>query len=376
MQKFLISAMVLSLIGLAGAARAQSAQDPAAPPAPPPQFFVYQGKLLNLSLDQAVKQINALSPISYVDSQMTNDFTARPVHDLEKIAVTPAGGHIEFWSDDSLDGMAMESSFDVQWPQVSGHAVYIVNNPENGQDYQIEVLTPGSFIIANAFRNIGDSGHLAPLQQGDPDNMFTFDNAGDLPKAEHVADLLATLITLADATLPRAAPVPQLDDTAAFTSANDAADPSGSTAAAPIATADPEAPVITAPVGAAPVVASADTVPVPAGAVSAPGVTLTEVAPPKAVPYMHPATSYFEGNFAVRVTPKQDGTAGVDVINISSQTHRVAVSVTGCQNIAGGDCGAKFKGPLAPGMKLSFPIAGNDASQPWDFHVAAAQNGA
>jgi len=371
MLKILNGAFFVSFIGLAGAAHAQYT---AGPPAPPPQFFVYQGKALHLTLDEAVKQINALSPIAYIDTQMTNDFTAKPVHDVEKIAVTPTGGHIEFWSDDSLDGMAMESSFDVQWRQVYGRGVYIINNPENGQDYQVEVLTPGSFIIANAFRNIGDNGHLAPLQQGDPDNMFTFDNAGDLPRAEHVADLLATLITLSNTTLPPAAPVPQLDDTADVTSTDDAADTSD-IAAAPIATADPEAPVMSAPVGPAPQAATVP-VPVPAGAVVAPGVTLTEVAPPKPAPYVHPATSYFEGNFAVRVTPRQDGTAGVDVINISSQTHRVAVSVTGCQNIACGDCGNKFRGPLAPGMKLSFPIAGDDATHPWDFHVDAAQNGA
>jgi hypothetical protein len=374
MQKILNGALLSSFIGLAGVANAQYAPGP---PAPPPQFFVYEGKALKLTLDEAVKQINALSPIAYIDTQMTNDYTAKPVHDVEKIAVTPAGGHIEFWSDDSLDGMAMESSFDVQWRQVDGHGVYIINNPENGQDYQVEVLTPGNFVIANAFRNIGDNGHLAPLQQGDPDNMFTFDNAGDLPKAEHVADLLATLITLSNA-MPLPAPVPQLDETADVTTADDSAGATGRadiTAGAPIATADPEAPVISAPAGPPP---EAATVPVPAppGAVVAPGVTLTEVAPPKPAPYMHPATSYFEGNFAVRVTPRQDGTAGVDVINISSQTHRVAVSVTGCQNIAGGDCGNKFKGPLAPGMKLSFPIAGDDATHPWDFHVDAAQNGA
>jgi len=315
------------------AGRAQSAN----PPTPPPPAFVYQGKPLNLPLGQAVQQLNALGPIAYVDAQMTNEITGKPVHDRETIKVSATAGHLEFWSDDSLDGLALESSFDVPWNQVDGHNVYIVNNPENDQDNQIEVLTDGDFDIRNTYRNIDDHGHLAPLQQGDLDNMFTFDNSGDLPRARHIADLLATLITLANAANPPPAP---LADTA----------PAGPPAAA---------------------------TPLPPGAVAAPGVTLTDVAPPKpAAPYVHPATSYFEGNFAVRVTPRPDGSAGVDVINISTTTHHVAVSVTACQNIAGGGCGAKFTGPLAPGMKLSFPISGNNITQPWDFHVAAAQNGA
>jgi hypothetical protein len=353
--------LAFSLVFGCGAARAQSA----APPVPPPEFYVYQGKTLNLTLDQAVREINALSPIAYVDPQMSNDFTAKPVHDVEKIAVTPVGGHIEFWSDDSLDGMAMESSFDVLWRQVSGRNVYIVNNPENGQNYQVEVATGGNFIIRNAFRNVDDAGHLAPLQQGDPDNMFTFDNAGDYARARRIADLLSTLISLSTA----AAPAAQFDDTADVTAAP-AGDDSG--ADVPIAAPDPVTPVIAGTAAPAPA-----PVPLPPGAVAAPGVTLTDVAPaPPPATYVHPATSYFEGNFAVRVTPGQAGTAAVDVINISSKTHRVAVSVTACSNVLAGDCGAKFKGPLGPGMKLSFTVSGTDLTQPWDFHVLTAQNGA
>jgi hypothetical protein len=328
------------------------AQSVAATPTPPPQFSVYQGKMLPLTPAEAVKQINALSPIAYVDPQMTNDFTTRPVHDLEKISANAQSGHIEFWSDDSLDGMALESSFDVQWSQVCCRNIYVINNPENGQDYQIEGVTNGGFLIRNAFRNVDDAGHLAPLQQGDPDDMFTFDNSGDLPKAKHIADLLTTLIAHA------ANPAPQLLDTA---------DRDAVTAGPAIAAPDPVTPVVSGVPAA-----------MPPGAVVAPGVTLTDVAPQPQPPpiYQHPATSYFEGNFAVRVTPRQDGSAGVDVINISGRTHAVAVTVTACQNIAGGGCGAKFKGRLAPGMKLSFPIGGDDTTQPWDFHVDAAQNGA
>jgi hypothetical protein len=345
------------------AGRAQSAN----PPTPPPPSFVYQGKPLNLPLGQAVQQLNALGPIAYVDAQMTNEITGKPVHDRETIKVGATAGHLEFWSDDSLDGLALESSFDVPWNQVDGHNVYIVNNPENDQDNQIEVLTDGDFDIRNTYRNIDDHGHLAPLQQGDLDNMFTFDNSGDLPRARHIADLLATLITLANAANPP--PAPLADTAPAGTPAAATPLPPGAIAATPL----PPGAIAATPLPPGAVAAT----PLPPGAIAAPGVTLTDVAPPKpAAPYVHPATSYFEGNFAVRVTPRPDGSAGVDVINISTTTHHVAVSVTACQNIAGGGCGAKFTGPLAPGMKLSFPISGNNITQPWDFHVAAAQNGA
>ncbi len=275
-----------------------------------PDFAVYQGKKLNISLDEALRQIKALPEISYIDPVMTNQFTEQPVHDAEKIIATDKTARLEFWSDDSADGMALESSFTFGWGQLCCDSIFVVNDPENAVDYQVQGFTGGKFIIANSFRNMDDSGHLAPLETGDPDNMFTFDNAGDLARAEHIADLLTTVIDLS--------------------------------AAGPDESATAVAPHPVAPAPAA---------------------------------YAFPAASYFEGNFAIRVAPMPDGSAAVNVINISTAPQTVAVAITNCQNITDAACGAKFKGSLSPGMALSFPVTGEDTTQPWDFHVDAQPSG-
>ncbi len=277
-----------------------------------PDFAVYQGKKMNLSLVDALGQIKALPEIAYIDPAMTNEFTEKPVHDAEKIIATDKDARLEFWSDDSVDGMALESSFTFGWRQLCCDSIFVVNDPENAVDYQIQGFTGGKFIIANSFRNMDNTGHLAPLETGDPDNMFTFDNAGNLAQAEHIADLLTTVIDLS------------------------AAEPDRTANANFIA---------------------------PQPATPAPG------------PYAYPATSYFEGNFAIRVAPQPDGSAAVNVINISSKPQNVSVAVTNCQNIADAACGAKFKGSLSPGMALSFPVTGENTTQPWDFHVDAVPSG-
>jgi hypothetical protein len=311
MRRFLV--MLCGFCILAPLAQAAAAGAPSA--------SVYQGRQLSLSLAQVITQINQLAPLSYPDPQTTRVFSSVPAKDIEKITASKTGAAVEFWSDDSLDGMARESAVNVSWADLCAHCVYVVNDPENGADYQVQAFTSGDFVIKNSYRDVDDSGHLAPVQDGDLANSFSFDNAGNLAKARHVADLLSTMIALA---APAAAPAPVAAQPAA------AADPSGEVRLAVMDT--PAGP--TAPAG---------------------------------------ASSYFQGPFAVRVGPVQGGMSTVDVVNISSQTRRVSIAVVDCQNIAAGDCGGQFDGKLAPGMKLSFAIHHAAAAQTFAFQISATQ---